>query len=107
MPKLEENLVDLQFDVRCSYLEIYNEVIIDLLDPSQQKVQIRETPEKGVYPDPCTEEKIESISQVMEAINKGARNRHIASTNMNNESSRSHAVFTATIKMIQILNNGE
>lgn len=34
MPKLEENLADLQFDVRCSYLEIYNEVIIDLLDPS-------------------------------------------------------------------------
>jgi hypothetical protein len=62
-------------------------------------VQIRETPEKGVFPDPCIEEKVSSIAEVMEVINKGARNRHVASTNMNEKSSRSHAIFTAIIRM--------
>jgi len=40
-------------------------------------------------------------------ISKGTRNRKIASTNMNRESSRSHAVFTAIIKMIQTLSSDE
>ena len=38
MPKFDENVRDIEVDVRCSYLEIYNEVVIDLLDSSLQKV---------------------------------------------------------------------
>lgn len=83
LPKLEDNSTSVQFDVRCQYLEIYNEVIIDLLDPSQLKVQIRETPERGIYPEPCTEESVASIGEVMEVIARGARNRHVGATNMN------------------------
>lgn len=107
MPKLQEGAVSLEFDVRCQYLEIYNEIIMDLLDSSQQKVQIRETPEKGVYPEPCTEERVTTIAEVQEVILRGSRNRHIGQTNMNKESSRSHAIFTAIIKMIQKMENGE
>lgn len=38
LPKFEDNLASIEVDVKCSYLEIYNEIIIDLLDTSQQKV---------------------------------------------------------------------
>lgn len=97
----------MEFDVRCQYLEIYNEVVIDLLDQMQQRVQVRETPEKGVYPEPCMEERVTSIQEVMDVINRGSKNRHIGATNMNKESSRSHAIFTAIIKMIQTFESGE
>lgn len=108
MPKFDDNCQDIEFDVKCSYLEIYNECIIDLLDNSNNmKIQIREEKEKGVYADPCIEERVTSISDVMKLIEKGSRNRKIASTHMNRESSRSHAVFTAIIKTIQTLKSQE
>jgi len=77
------------------------------LDNTQNKLQIREEKERGVYADPCTEETVTCISEVMSLIAKGARNRKIASTNMNRESSRSHGVFTAIIKTIQTLTTNE
>ena len=80
---------------------------MDLLDSSQGKVQIRDTTDRGVYPEPCTEEVVTSIQEVMTIIQKGARSRHVGQTNMNAESSRSHAIFTATIRMKQVLENGE
>lgn len=107
MPTFVEDATKVEFDVRCQYLEIYNEVIIDLLDQTQPRVQIRETPEKGVYPEPCSEERVTSIQEVMDVITRGSRNRHVGATNMNQESSRSHAIFTAIIKMIQTLDSGE
>jgi len=107
LPKLEDNANAVEFDIRCQYLEIYNENIMDLLDPSGQKVQVRETSEKEVYPEPCTEERVTSIQEVLDVISRGARNRHVAETRMNQESSRSHAIFTAIIRMIQTLDSGE
>jgi hypothetical protein len=38
LPKIDENTINVEFDVKCQYLEIYNENIIDLLDPTQPKV---------------------------------------------------------------------
>lgn len=107
LPRLEENATNVEFDVRCQYLEIYNENIIDLLDPAQSRVQIRETQDKGVYPEPCSEQRVASINEVLEVIARGSRNRHVGATNMNAESSRSHAIFTAIIKMTQSFENGE
>ena len=68
LPKIDDDATSVEFDVKCQYLEIYNENIIDLLDPTQPKVQIRETPDKGVYPEPCIEERVTSIAEVMDVI---------------------------------------
>lgn len=54
-----------------------------------------------------TEEKCDDANKTLEVINRGNRSRHVGSTNMNNESSRSHAVFTLVIegKVIALFRN--
>jgi kinesin family protein 15 len=85
--------------VKCTYVEIYNEQIFDLLSQSQTKLQIRE--DRGVtFLENCTESHARNLKEVQEIISKGVDNRHVASTSMNLESSRSHAVFTAFIKTV-------
>lgn len=95
----------LQVAVSCSYLEIYNEKIFDLLEESgsaaaQQPKHLREdSKRKEVYVDQLRDEPIESEEAAIEWLRLGSRNRHMASTDMNRESSRSHAVFT--VKLVQ------
>ena len=98
----------IEFDVTCSYLEIYNENIFDLLDSKNHstKIQIHEN-EKGVYAEPVKKEPVRSIEDVMNLISQGSTQRKIASTHMNKESSRSHAVFSAVIQVIQILDDDQ
>ena len=70
--KVDENTEELDFDVQCSYLEIYNENIIDLLDISKTKVILREDKTtKTVYPDPCTVEQVSALSDVINLIKRG------------------------------------
>ena len=83
--------------VKCSYLEIYNEKLKDLLDPSSQFLKLREDILKGVYVEGATEKTVSSAKDIMEIIKKGTWNRHISSTDMNHESSRSHAVMSLSI----------
>lgn len=95
--KLKRN-ADQNFMVTCSYLEIYNEKIIDLLDPSSVELQLREDIKKGVYVQGVIEEQVHNNDDIVSIFRKGIRNRHISCTNMNKESSRSHAVLTLTIE---------
>mmetsp|Transcript_47830 Transcript_47830/g.126693 ORF Transcript_47830/g.126693 Transcript_47830/m.126693 type:complete len:1430 (-) Transcript_47830:91-4380(-) len=83
---------------RCSYLEIYRESVTDLLDPSQNNLQIREDIKRGVYVDHLTEQTVWSATDAFHVLRKGLHARHIAATQMNDHSSRSHAVFTLTIE---------
>lgn len=88
----------MQFLVKCSYLEIYQEQIIDLLFPSSNNLQIREDMKRGVYVDGLTEETVKNLAETYEILQIGAQNRHVGSTSMNKESSRSHSVFTLVIE---------
>ncbi|PKA54315.1 Kinesin-like protein KIN12A [Apostasia shenzhenica] len=88
----------LQYSCRCSFLEIYNEQITDLLDPSSTNLLIREDLRKGVYVENLTEFEVESVNDILKLLIQGAANRKVAATNMNRESSRSHCVFTCTIE---------
>ncbi|CAA6662821.1 unnamed protein product [Spirodela intermedia] len=88
----------LQFTCKCSFLEIYNEQILDLLDPSSVNLQIREDLKKGVYVENLTEFEVTSARDVLQQLLEGAANRKVASTNMNRASSRSHSVFTCVIE---------
>ena len=103
----DERVKEIDFDVKCSYVEIYNETIYDLLDSTgRNKLNIRE--DKGLtFLENCTENHVSSLKEVMGVIKKGQDNRHVAATNMNLESSRSHAVFTAYIKTQTVHKDGQ
>ncbi|XP_034893018.1 kinesin-like protein KIN-12E isoform X2 [Populus alba] len=88
----------IKFTCKCSFLEIYNEQILDLLDPSSSNLQIREDVKKGIYVDNLKEIEVASARDVLQQLIQGAANRKVATTNMNHASSRSHSVFTCIIE---------
>ncbi|CAN4095728.1 unnamed protein product [Withania somnifera] len=88
----------LMYQCRCSFLEIYNEQITDLLDPSQKNLQIREDVRTGVYVENLTEECVSSMKDVTKLLVKGVSNRRTGATSVNAESSRSHSVFTCVVE---------
>ena len=70
---------------------------MDLLDPESNNLHIREDIKKGVYVEGLNEEVVTSAQDVLDLILRGSKNRHVGSTSMNKESSRSHSVFTMQI----------
>jgi hypothetical protein len=97
------------FLVTVSYFEIYNEVIFDLLDAADRKkrlvqrgsnvagLEIKEHPALGVYVKGLQEIVVEHPAKLQSLIEQGSRNRTTACTQMNEDSSRSHSIFTVTI----------
>ena len=92
----------IKYLVTCSYLEIYNEKIFDLLDANCTGLQLREDMKKGVMVRNLQELPVENPDEACEVLKVGGRNRRVATTSMNRESSRSHAVFTVTVKSVEI-----
>ncbi len=88
----------LKYTCKCTFLEIYNEKIFDLLDASSPSLNLREGVDKGVYVENLTEEVVLSSDDAVAVMRVGARNRRVGSTAMNRESSRSHSVFTLLIE---------
>ncbi|KAK1627508.1 hypothetical protein QYE76_001823 [Lolium multiflorum] len=88
-----------KFLLRVSYLEIYNEVLNDLLNPAGKKLRIRNDPH-GTIVDGIKEEVLLSPAHALSLITAGEEHRHVGSANFNIPSSRSHTVFTLTIESI-------
>ena len=88
-----------EFLVRSSYIEIYNEEIRDLLSKNpQNKLELKENPEKGVYVKGLTAFVVKGVKEILNVITVGKRNRTVGETLMNQDSSRSHAIFMITIE---------
>jgi len=84
-----------RFLVRASYLQIYNEVISDLIRPEvAHKLVVREDRRRGVYVDGLTEWVVRAPEEVYELIGEGGKLRMTGATRMSEMSSRSHAIFT-------------
>merc|ERR1712088_522106 len=98
---MEENL---EFHIKVSYFEIYMDKIRDLLDPSKVNLAVHEDKNKSVYVKGATERFVSSPEEVLEVIEQGKSNRHIAVTNMNEHSSRSHSVFLIHIQQENLEN---
>lgn len=104
----EEN-EDISFSAYMSFIEIYNEDIVDLLISKSvngitnktRGLSIREDKEGEIHIPGITEEKVSSTKDVLELLQNGALNRTTGSTEMNAVSSRSHAIFTLTIRYTQ------
>ena len=86
-----------EFKVTCSFLEIYKEVIKDLLNPKGVNLKVRETPTRGVWVEGLSETEVSSHMEVLRLLHQGEEHRAVASTNMNSVSSRSHSLFILTV----------
>uniref|UniRef100_A0A3Q1EFD8 Kinesin family member 13Bb n=1 Tax=Acanthochromis polyacanthus TaxID=80966 RepID=A0A3Q1EFD8_9TELE len=101
------------FTVEVSYMEIYNEKVRDLLDPkgSRQALRVREHKVLGPYVDGLSRLAVASYKDIESLMSEGNKSRTVAATNMNEESSRSHAVFniilTHTLMDLQSGTSGE
>ncbi|ONI33365.1 hypothetical protein PRUPE_1G419600 [Prunus persica] len=87
-----------EFLIRVSYMEIYNEEINDLFAVENQKLQIHESLERGIFVAGLREEIVSNAEQVLKLIESGEVNRHFGETNMNARSSRSHTIFRMVIE---------
>lgn len=87
----------MEFTVKISMIEIYMERVRDLLDPTKDNLKVHEEKGKGVYVGDVTETYVSEESEVYAIMRLGGKNRSIAATNMNAESSRSHSIFILTV----------
>lgn len=90
---IENSLVTFEWLVKVSIFEIYLEKLRDLLDPEKKDLKIREDIAKGVYVQGISEYFVSSVDEVFSLLNVANKNRIVASTKMNESSSRSHLLF--------------
>lgn len=91
---------NIQYLVRASYLEIYQEEIRDLLHQDQSlRFELKEKPDTGVFVKDLSSSVCKNAEEIQQLMNLGNQNRTIGATNMNEHSSRSHAIFIITIEM--------
>ncbi|KAI9515944.1 hypothetical protein NQZ68_020472 [Dissostichus eleginoides] len=93
------------FLCKCSFIEIYNEQIYDLLDTASASLFLRENIKKGLFVEGAVEKFVNSAAEAYQVLSTGWRNRRVASTSMNRESSRSHAVFTMMLESKESIND--
>ncbi|TBU27698.1 kinesin-domain-containing protein [Dichomitus squalens] len=91
---------NVSFTVEVSYIEIYNEKVRDLLNPKNSgNLRVREHPSLGPYVEDLSKLVVNSYDEMMTLMDEGNKARTVAATNMNETSSRSHAVFTLLLTM--------
>lgn len=103
---------NVQYTVRVSYFEVYNEQVRDLLlsssssspnsagNKGSHRLKVRESPTEGPYVEDLSEFTVKTATDVLKYLELGNKNRVVASTKMNDVSSRSHAVFTLVVKQV-------
>ncbi|XP_044475240.1 kinesin-like protein KIN-4C [Mangifera indica] len=129
IPKVMENIFNrvqaekasTEFLIRVSFIEIFKEEVFDLLDsyspnlnkadassvakplvPARAPIQIRETVNGGITLAGVTEAEVRTKEEMASYISHGSLSRATGSTNMNSQSSRSHAIFTVTMEQKKI-----
>ncbi|CAG2214011.1 KIF21 [Mytilus edulis] len=110
---IENNQPPPDFKITAQFIELYNEEILDLLDTTRDPdsrgrkshIKIHEDATGGIYMVGVTTQSVGSLSDTMQLLQNGALSRATASTNMNVQSSRSHAIFTLHVKQHRMVPN--
>mmetsp|Transcript_5272 Transcript_5272/g.9673 ORF Transcript_5272/g.9673 Transcript_5272/m.9673 type:complete len:761 (+) Transcript_5272:160-2442(+) len=102
---------DKTYCLTCSYMEIYNEQVFDLLtdqhDFRTQTLSVGEDLQKGFFVKNLSEHVVNCMEEVLALIEKGENNRHYAATAMNHHSSRSHTIFRINVTSITAISTKE
>ncbi|XP_022248090.1 kinesin-like protein KIF12, partial [Limulus polyphemus] len=85
------------FVIHASYLEIYNEHVLDLLNPSPKHLPVRWSKDKGFYAENLFAVECEDEGDLQGVLEEGKKNRQVRSHNMNEHSSRSHTLLVLTL----------
>lgn len=94
--------------VRSSYLEIYQEEIRDLLcKDNNKKLELKENPDIGVYVKDLSSVVTKNATEIEHVMNIGNQSRSVGFTNMNDRSSRSHAIFVITVECSEVGPDGQ
>eukprot|EP00727_Mastigamoeba_balamuthi_P007729 m51a1_g3577 putative kinesin heavy chain, C-tail anchored protein (454) ;mRNA; f:1115004-1116568 len=96
--KAQEGTTLMEFNVCCSYMDIYLERVTDLFQPESKNLEVHDAPEVGVWVEGLSERAVSSEQAVLDAIEMGSKNRVVAFTQMNAVSSRSHAIFVIRVE---------
>ncbi|XP_071686695.1 kinesin-like protein KIN-4A [Rutidosis leptorrhynchoides] len=120
--KIESLQNQIEFQLNVSYIEILKEEVHDLLDnkseitnvptgklnsPGKPPIQIRETSNGVITLAGSTECSVKTLKEMTDCLEHGSLSRATGSTNMNNQSSRSHAIFTITLEQMRKPNSGD
>lgn len=100
-----------RFTIYAQFLELYNEDVIDLFDTTKDYtlaktksgIKIHEDAKHSIYLSGVTSKAIHSAEEALQCLRQGALSRTTASTQMNAQSSRSHAIFTLHIEQKKIV----
>ncbi|TRZ03733.1 hypothetical protein DNTS_009734, partial [Danionella cerebrum] len=91
----DNNNEEMSYSVEVAYMEIYCERVRDLLNPKNKgNLRVREHPLLGPYVEDLSKLAVTSYTDIADLMDAGNKARTVAATNMNETSSRSHAVFT-------------
>ncbi|KAL3840427.1 hypothetical protein ACJIZ3_025018 [Penstemon smallii] len=122
--KIETLKHEIEFQLNVSFIEIHKEEVRDLIDsssankqelanghagrtsPGKPPIQIRETSNGVITLAGSTECSVKTLKEMSDCLEQGSLNRATGSTNMNNQSSRSHAIFTITMEQMRKLHPG-
>lgn len=91
--RIEEQAENKEFAVKCSFFEIYNENVRDLLDARNDNCDIREDPCKGISIAGIREIRVQTAAEILDLLQTGNKNRTQEATDANQTSSRSHAAL--------------
>ncbi|XP_015760237.1 PREDICTED: kinesin-like protein KIF12 [Acropora digitifera] len=97
--ELKENSLDVEFTIKASYLEVYNEKVQDLLNPSSARdsLPVRWSRSRGFYVENLFFVECDTIDDLTAVLEEGLSNRQVGSHMMNDHSSRSHSMLTVYI----------
>ena len=84
--------------VRVSYLDIYNEGIRDLLAKDRKALQLKQSPEQGVYAQDLSMFALKSVAEFEHVLNAGLKNRMVDTTKMGRTSAHAHSIFTIVVE---------
>ncbi|XP_058389755.1 kinesin-like protein KIF21B isoform X4 [Diceros bicornis minor] len=106
----EQGMAGPEFKVSAQFLELYNEEILDLFDSTRDpdarhrrsNIKIHEDANGGIYTTGVTSRLISSQEELIQCLKQGALSRTTASTQMNVQSSRSHAIFTIHVCQMRL-----
>lgn len=98
---------DIEYMVKVSYMEIYMEKIRDLLHPEHENLPIHEDKARGVFVKGLSEEYVSNAAEVHAVMRQGSLSRVVAATNMNQESSRSHSIFSIAVSQKNVASGAQ